>query len=209
MGENTRDFEQSALLAAHIIFPAKTPSGPAKPGHRLTCRFGRRRTVPTGHLRPHRGRRPPSLREVSRPRRDGGSGPNNPHPLPPPVALVCAGGRLTATGGGLLISSKGGQAPPLYPPTGERSHLPVRVLVPGGHRPGPTGAEAETGVGKAPLALNASPAPPPTRRGSAPLAPPVRARSLLAYRKRGFKGAGLGCRLGRRWAVATGDHRPL
>ena len=41
------------------------------------------------------------------------------------------------------------------------------------------------GVGKAPLALNASPAPPPTRRGF-----------------------GLGCRLGRPWTVPTGHQDP-
>ena len=120
---------ETALLAAFIIFPAKTPSGPALPGHRLTCRFGRRRTAPTGHLRPHRGRRPPSLREVSRPRRDGGSGPNNPLPLPPPVALVCAGGRLTATGGGFLISKY-----KVFQRGASRSRLPPRSAMDGRHR---------------------------------------------------------------------------
>ncbi len=37
-------------------------------------------------------------------------------------------------------------------PFGDMSRLPPRVLVPGGHRPGPTGAEAETGDGRSPLA---------------------------------------------------------
>ena len=45
--------------------PVQTPSGPALPGHRLACRLGRRRTVPTGHLRPQRGRQAPSPRGLS------------------------------------------------------------------------------------------------------------------------------------------------
>ena len=63
---------ETALLAAFIIFPAKTPSGPALPGHRLTCRFGRfaaerhRRS-----LTPQRGRQAPSLMGLS-PKATGG-----------------------------------------------------------------------------------------------------------------------------------------
>ena len=63
------------------------------------------------------------------PRRDGGSGPNNPLPLPPPVALVCAVGRLVATGGGLLISKY-----KVFQRGASRSRLPPRSAMDGRHR---------------------------------------------------------------------------
>ena len=55
-----------------------------------------------------------------------------PSPLPPPVVLVCAGGRLTATGGGILYTliPKGDCIPLWEPPcwtalsVGYRRHLP-------------------------------------------------------------------------------------
>ncbi len=66
-----------------------------------------------------------------------------------------------------VIFSKGDKPPFVSPHGGEVS---------------PAGS---VGVGKAPQAFNASPVPPPTRRGS-----------------------GLGCRLGRSWTVPTGHQDP-
>ena len=62
----------------------------------------------------------------------------------------------------------------------QRGHSPL--CIPHGGEVSPAGS---VGVGKAPPALNASPAPPPTRRGF-----------------------GLGCRLGRSWTVPTGHQDP-
>ena len=88
----------------------------------------------------------------------------------PPVRGMSGRGWLVGTGGGVLFYTshfKGGCCPLCIPHGGEVS---------------PAGS---VGVGKAPLALNASPAPPPTRRGF-----------------------GLGCRLGRSWTVPTGHQDP-
>ena len=61
------------------------------------------------------------------------------------------------------------------------SRLPARVLRPGGARPEPTGAEAETGIGKAPQALNASPRTPRFRRKAGAFLQSGRFRWLRCY----------------------------
>ena len=131
-------------------------------------------------------------------------------PLPSPTSLVSKGNGLTIVGGGflflLIISfskgaglacrlgrrwtvATGDHRPLCIPHGGERTPRGVCLYL--------AASFAKAKLGRASRAT----------RDLARAHTPVRARLALDYYKKGVsKGAGLGCRLGRRWTVATGDH---
>ena len=117
-------------------------------------------TRPTGAQDPSRQARRCHRKTMT----EGVTGYVPPTPLPPPVVLVCAGGRLTATGGGRLFYKshfKGGFHPPLGtplldcplsrlspapPPQGEASlGAPMGAM-----GPSPVSAPTTVGPGRAP-----------------------------------------------------------
>ena len=122
-----------------------------------------------------------------------------PHPLPPPAQMAFGVRELRWRGRGRIFYTshfKGGFHPPLKPPgravKGGKVNkegrnplrhncivpaprLPARVLVPSGHRPGPTGAATETGDGRSPPATIA-------------LLGPLRSKPRLSEPLRGVRG---------------------